>query len=106
MPLYDYECDKCGGIFEAYSSIADRDNMKCPECGGGSHVIMSPTFSKREEAPWFRTLNGYLNDLEKVRKGQMRPIETRSDYKDYINHLYRDPHPKVQELRKRYLERA
>jgi putative FmdB family regulatory protein len=35
MPLYDYKCDICGHVHEAYSSIAerDRDDVECPLCG-------------------------------------------------------------------------
>jgi putative FmdB family regulatory protein len=33
MPLYEYECTKCGERFEQRRSIADRDAiLKCPEC--------------------------------------------------------------------------
>ena len=32
MPLYDYEC-KNGHKFDALTSVANRDKMKCPECG-------------------------------------------------------------------------
>ena len=33
MPLYEYECDKCGGKFELRRAITDcEDDIKCPEC--------------------------------------------------------------------------
>lgn len=33
MPIYEYECTKCGERFELRRSIADRDaELKCPEC--------------------------------------------------------------------------
>jgi putative FmdB family regulatory protein len=33
MPIYEYECTKCGARFELIRSIADRDNgVQCPEC--------------------------------------------------------------------------
>ena len=33
MPIYEYECTKCGERFELRRSIADRDAaLKCPEC--------------------------------------------------------------------------
>ena len=36
MPNYDYECDKCGKIFEVFQSMRDRKLRKCPDpaCGG------------------------------------------------------------------------
>ena len=34
MPIYEYECIKCGEKFEIRRSIADSDNKaKCPNCG-------------------------------------------------------------------------
>ena len=37
MPLYEYECQKCGKLTEILQSHAKADNVdnevKCPECG-------------------------------------------------------------------------
>jgi putative FmdB family regulatory protein len=52
MPLYEYDCKKCGERFEIISSLADRDaNAVCPVCGerevtpvlGGFRVGISRT---------------------------------------------------------------
>jgi putative FmdB family regulatory protein len=33
MPLYEYQCEGCGGTFEELVSLADRDNgQECPKC--------------------------------------------------------------------------
>ncbi|MGB2800319.1 MAG: zinc ribbon domain-containing protein [Dehalococcoidia bacterium] len=33
MPIYEYECAKCGERFELRRSIADSDSdTKCPKC--------------------------------------------------------------------------
>jgi putative FmdB family regulatory protein len=36
MPNYDYQCEKCGDIFEVFQSMNDRKLTKCPDqaCGG------------------------------------------------------------------------
>jgi|WetSurMetagenome_2_1015567.scaffolds.fasta_scaffold480159_2 putative FmdB family regulatory protein len=47
MPTYDYECRKCGHVFEAFQSITEEPLSKCPKCkgavkrmvGGGMGVI-------------------------------------------------------------------
>ena len=106
MPLYDVRCNECGQEQEAYSSIAERNTIKCSVCEGKTKILMTTGAIKREEAGWYRDLDGVLNDKEMSARGKMRRIETRSDYRDYVNHLYRDPHPRVQELKKRYLSRA
>ncbi|MDD5590338.1 MAG: zinc ribbon domain-containing protein [Dehalococcoidales bacterium] len=34
MPLYEYECHKCGERFELRRNISDNDGeIRCPECG-------------------------------------------------------------------------
>jgi putative FmdB family regulatory protein len=34
MPIYEYECDKCGERFELRRGIAESDDaVKCPKCG-------------------------------------------------------------------------
>ncbi|MDY6917374.1 MAG: zinc ribbon domain-containing protein [Chloroflexota bacterium] len=34
MPIYEYECPKCGERFEQRRSIADCDSQaECPKCG-------------------------------------------------------------------------
>ena len=44
MPTYEYECDKCGHIFEEFQSITAEPLKKCtkPECGGDVHRLLSP----------------------------------------------------------------
>lgn len=34
MPLYDYECTKCGLEFELEQSMTDKPRQRCPECRG------------------------------------------------------------------------
>ena len=34
MPTYDYECKKCGHIFEYFQNITDEPIDNCPECKG------------------------------------------------------------------------
>lgn len=48
MPTYDYQCDKCGHLFEAFQNMSDDPLKECPSCNeeslrrlisGGSGVI-------------------------------------------------------------------
>jgi len=34
MPTYDFKCDKCGKKFSEFVSIREKDNVRCPDCGG------------------------------------------------------------------------
>jgi putative FmdB family regulatory protein len=34
MPIYEYECKKCGKIFEVYQRLSEKgEDIKCPVCG-------------------------------------------------------------------------
>lgn len=34
MPTYEYECQKCGVVFERFQSMNDEHIKRCPECKG------------------------------------------------------------------------
>jgi putative FmdB family regulatory protein len=34
VPLYEFQCKKCGHRFERIQKFSDPDPKKCPECGG------------------------------------------------------------------------
>lgn len=33
MPRYEFNCQKCGNTFIVAISIAERDKVRCPDCG-------------------------------------------------------------------------
>jgi len=36
MPIYEYQCDSCGYIFEEFQGINDQTVIICPKCGGSA----------------------------------------------------------------------
>jgi putative FmdB family regulatory protein len=46
MPLYEYKCEKCEGVFFELRSMADREEpIACPDCGGEGKIMIS-TFAQ------------------------------------------------------------
>jgi putative FmdB family regulatory protein len=42
VPIYEFECEECGGRFEELVS-ADAAGIACPACGSGkTHRLLSP----------------------------------------------------------------
>ncbi|UCH84467.1 MAG: zinc ribbon domain-containing protein [Candidatus Latescibacterota bacterium] len=41
MPTYEYECTKCGNLFELEQRITERPRERCPECRGKVIRIIS-----------------------------------------------------------------
>lgn len=33
MPIYEYQCQNCGHLFEELQSMREEPLLKCPECG-------------------------------------------------------------------------
>ena len=54
MPLYEYQCDRCGCPFEITRPITDpREDVVCPHCGHGQvHRLISPTCFVLEGGGW------------------------------------------------------
>jgi len=34
LPTYEYECSKCGHVFECFQQMTDKPVEVCPDCGG------------------------------------------------------------------------
>ncbi|MHB1546067.1 MAG: FmdB family zinc ribbon protein [bacterium] len=46
MPIYEYECKKCGKIFEVYQRLSEKgEDIKCPVCGAEKPVKRVSSFS-------------------------------------------------------------
>ena len=38
MPWYDYQCEKCGAVFEVNRSMSDTGKVKCHACGSARTI--------------------------------------------------------------------
>ena len=55
MPLYEYECKKCGKHFEKIERLQGPYLKKCPSCGGGVERLMSPPAIQFKGTGWYVT---------------------------------------------------
>jgi putative FmdB family regulatory protein len=42
MPIYEYQCEKCGVRFERLQHMSAEPVSSCPECGGPVHRVITP----------------------------------------------------------------
>jgi len=42
MPLYEYECEKCGHRFETLVSLDKANAQRCEDCGARCRRLLSP----------------------------------------------------------------
>ena len=55
MPLYEYQCKKCGHRFERIQRFSDPLVKKCPECGGKVEQVISAPAVQFKGSGWYVT---------------------------------------------------
>lgn len=55
MPLYEYQCEKCGHKFERIQKFSDKLVKKCPECGGRVEQTISAPAVQFKGSGWYVT---------------------------------------------------
>jgi putative FmdB family regulatory protein len=42
VPIYEYQCDDCGHVVEAFQKMSDDPLTECEKCGGPLHKVLHP----------------------------------------------------------------
>ena len=63
MPIYEYQCSKCGEIFEAFQKISDAPLTECRFCQGKVEKLISQSSFQLKGSGW------YLTDYAKKTSG-------------------------------------
>jgi putative FmdB family regulatory protein len=76
MPIYEYQCQKCGHTLEALQKFSDKPLRECPECGKHQlkRLVSAPLF-RLAGSGWYET--DFKSDKERKRnileKGDKEP---------------------------------
>ena len=82
MPIYEYQCKKCGHRFEKMQRISDAPVRKCPECGGEVGQLLSAPAVQFKGTGWYVT--DYARKGSSPAKGESKSEskpETKSESK-------------------------
>jgi len=79
MPIYEYQCSRCGHHLEALQKLSDKPLRECPECGKHSLTrLMSAPLFRLAGSGWYET--DFKSDKETKRnlleKGDAEPAKT------------------------------
>ena len=55
MPIYEYECTKCGNIEEVIQKFSDKPLKKCNHCSGKLHKLVSQSSFHLKGTGWYVT---------------------------------------------------
>ena len=64
MPLYEYQCSKCGKTFEALEKFSDAALTVHEGCGGQVERLISTSAFQFKGSGW------YVNDYAKAKSGE------------------------------------
>jgi putative FmdB family regulatory protein len=55
MPIYEYECSKCGRIDEVIQKFSDKPLARCKHCSGKLHKLISHSSFHLKGTGWYVT---------------------------------------------------
>ena len=55
MPLYEYQCTKCGERTEIIQKMSDPPYTHCPKCGGEMKKLLSPPAIQFKGSGFYKT---------------------------------------------------
>jgi len=55
MPIYEYECTKCGKLTEAWQKFSDPPLTECSLCSGSMKKVMSQNAFHLKGSGWYVT---------------------------------------------------
>jgi putative FmdB family regulatory protein len=55
VPIYEYQCTKCGEVFEAFQKITDEPLSQCKFCQGRVEKLISQSSFQLKGSGWYLT---------------------------------------------------
>jgi putative FmdB family regulatory protein len=77
MPIYEYQCSKCGNIEEAIQKFSDKPLSKCRRCSGRLSRLISQSTFHLKGSGWYVT--DYAN---KSKSPSSKPLQSESSQAD------------------------
>jgi putative FmdB family regulatory protein len=83
VPIYEYQCTKCGEIFEAFQKITDEPLSSCKFCHARVEKLISHSSFQLKGSGWYLTdyaqrSSSSSQDTSKTSQGTEKPAETKA----------------------------
>jgi putative FmdB family regulatory protein len=76
MPIYEYECTKCGQLEEVLQNFSDKPLTKCRSCAGKLHKLISQSTFHLKGTGWYVT--DYANKSKTASKPSSKNRKSKS----------------------------
>ncbi|CAB1081766.1 hypothetical protein D1AOALGA4SA_9411 [Olavius algarvensis Delta 1 endosymbiont] len=76
MPIYEYECTKCGNIEEALQKFSDKPLTRCAHCQGKLTKLVSQSSFHLKGSGWYAT--DYANKSKSSDKPSKKTKQSKS----------------------------
>lgn len=53
MPIYEYQCESCKDVIEAWQSLSDKPMSTCPNCKGTLKKLISVSSFQLKGGGWY-----------------------------------------------------
>ncbi len=74
MPIYEYQCTKCGEVFEAFQKISDKPLTQCKFCSSRVEKLISHSSFQLKGSGWY--LTDYARGKEASKAGDKETATT------------------------------
>ena len=81
MPIYEYECTKCGQITEAWQKFSDPPLQKCEACGGRVRKLISQSTFHLKGSGWYVTDYGSRSSGSSSKSGEGKKETSKTEKK-------------------------
>jgi putative FmdB family regulatory protein len=73
MPIYEYECENCGKILEAFQKFSEKPLNQCDHCAGRLNRLISQSTFHLKGTGW------YVTDYGKGNSGPSTPSNDKAE---------------------------
>jgi putative FmdB family regulatory protein len=81
VPIYEYQCTKCGEVFEAFQRITDEPLSECKFCRAKVEKLISQSSFQLKGSGWYLTDYARRNSSGPSEKPKSTPSENSSETK-------------------------
>ncbi len=98
MPIYEYECTKCGRIEEVLQKFSDKPLTTCKHCSGKLHKLISHSTFHLKGSGWYVTdYAGKGKDKSPAKDHKTKASSARGDASTASTHSKKEAASKTSE---------